>query len=67
MKEKGMYILCCNECGKMYKATKHKDKIGTYVTDFGDELNSCMKCNGSFHVISTADWIADLVFTIKGK
>lgn len=61
-----MYILCCNECGKMYKATKHNN-IGTYITDFGDEIHSCMKCNGSFHVINTADWIADLVFTIKGK
>ena len=57
-----MYLLCCNTCGKMYKATKQGNN---YITDFGDIMNTCM-CGGDITVIKTFDWIADLVFKIKG-
>lgn len=59
-----MYILCCNKCGKMYKAEKQKD---IFITDFGDELENCLLCKGDFTIINTYDWVADLVFTIKGE
>lgn len=57
-----MYILCCNKCGKMYKANKIKN---SYKTDYGDILDNCF-CGGDFTIIDTEDWIADLVFKIKG-
>ena len=57
-----MYLLCCNICGKMYKAKRHGNK---FITDFGDVIDSCL-CGGGFTIIKTDDWIADLVFKIKG-
>lgn len=59
-----MYILCCQECGKMYKATKYNNY---YITDFGDKLDTCLICKGQLDVIQTEDWVADMVFRIKGK
>lgn len=58
-----MYILRCKDCGKMYKANKEGE---VYRTDFNDLIDSCF-CGGELHCIDSADWVADLVFKIKGK
>lgn len=59
-----MYILSCQKCGKMYKATKDNNQ---YISDFGDKLDSCLICKGQLTAIHTDDWVADMVFRIKGK
>ena len=58
-----MYILHCDKCGKMYKAKKLNNK---YVTDFGDVIDKCF-CGENVTAITSEDWIANLVFTVKGK
>lgn len=61
------YILKCPLCGQMYKTDLRNNK---YITDYNDEVtNHCLKCNHKInpHIIRMEDWIADMVFTIKGK
>lgn len=62
-----MYIAQCSNCGAMYKCQKVNEN---YITDFNDNItDKCVKCqkHTKLNIIETADWIADLVFTIKGK
>lgn len=68
------YILRCEHCGKMFKAIEQQatNKGPVYITDYGDRLQdntNCIICGKEtkYTVQVTADWIADLVFTIKGK
>lgn len=68
------YILSCQNCGKMFKCDKENDH--TYITDYGDVFSpdkygnyTCISCKGEMDplVIRTQDWIANMVFTIKGE
>lgn len=68
------FILNCTNCGQMFKCDKTNDH--TYTTDYGDILTpdkygniTCPCCKKEMNplVIRTSDWIADMVFTIKGK
>ena len=61
-----VYILKCCKCGQIYKATS---KNGKLVTDCGDDITDCcVKCKcADRKMIKTDDWIADLVFKIKGE
>lgn len=62
------YIVTCPNCGKMYKTDKQGDK---YITDYGDNITDvCIFCRGNMEkatIIKTDDWIAHLIFTVKGK
>lgn len=61
-----MYILTCPKCGKMFKCTKQGEH---FITDFGDIITDICICCGRHikpHIIHTEDWVANLVFTIKG-
>lgn len=61
------YILKCPLCGQMYKTDLINNK---YITDYKDNVtNHCLKCNHTIQpdIIRMEDWIADMVFTIKGK
>ena len=62
------YILRCSKCGQMYKCIDKQNDI--FITDFGDRIQkSCIKCQSPIdeNILCTQDWIANLVFTIKGK
>ena len=68
------YILRCEKCGKMFKAHTLQQINGqnVYITDYNDKLqdhSNCVICkqNTTYKVLKTQSWIADLVFTIKGK
>lgn len=58
-----MYLLHCQDCGTIYKARKED----TFVTDYGDELDHCLVCEGELDAIHTDEWIADLMFKVKGN
>lgn len=61
------YLLRCPKCGKIYKCTKQNNK---YITDFGDDVtNKCISCNTAMNpiIILTTDWIAELLFKVKGN
>lgn len=60
------YIVKYPICSKLYKCYYN----GKYITDFGDDVtNYCIMCKNKITpiVIRTTDWIADLVFKIKGN
>ena len=69
-----LYNIRCPKCGKIFKTKLHKNG---YETDFGDLLRvrgniiHCLKCEKSFSVtenrIVTEEWIADMIFKIKGN
>ena len=61
------YIIKCSECGKMFKTEKKGNK---YVTDYNDEIkDKCLSCGKKIEpvIMETEDWIANLVFKIKGE
>lgn len=74
-----MYLLRCNNCGKIYKIVDIKDC--TYLvnsqylyTDFGDKIYTgdgymkCLNCGkaSEYELIKCEDWVADKVFEVKG-
>lgn len=63
-----VYILKCTNCGTLFKCLKKQNE--NFITDFGDVLNNtCMHCHHklSSRIIKTEDWIADLIFRVKGN
>lgn len=71
------YIIKCEHCGKMFKITDTKpNPYGRiFITDYGDKFIPhkdkyiCINCKKEFipHILKTDNWIADLVFKIKGN
>ena len=65
------YILQCPKCGQVYKTDLHPTVKGArYITDYNDDVTEkCIKCNSKMtpSIMKTEDWIADLVFKIKGE
>ena len=65
------YIVRCPKCGRMYKTTgKLTSKGLRYITDYNDDVTeNCIICKHKITpiVMETDDWIADLVFKIKGN
>lgn len=65
------YILQCPTCGQVYKADLHPTVRGPrYITDYNDDVTeNCIKCNSKIspYIMKTEDWIADMVFKIKGE
>lgn len=65
------YIIKCPICGQMYKTNLViKNGENHYLTDYNDDVtNKCIKCNHTMDsiIMKTEDWIADMIFTIKGK
>ena len=65
------YIIQCPECGQMYKTDGKPTVKGLrYITDYNDDVTEkCVVCKKKIKpsVIKTEDWIADLVFKIKGN
>lgn len=65
------YIVQCPICGQMYKTEGKPSVKGLqYITDYNDNVtNHCLKCDNKItpKVIKTEDWIADMVFKIKGS
>ena len=67
-----MKLLSCPHCGQMYKIIKQNNV--ELITDYDDKFNKnhpvCIKCNTAFileeNILTTDDWIADLVFKVKG-
>ena len=66
-----MYLIQCHHCGKIYKATGRPSVKGLqYITDYNDNVtNKCIVCKKEMEpiVMKTQDWIANLVFTVKGN
>lgn len=64
------YIVNCPKCGQVYKCTGIQTIKGLrYITDYNDDITeTCIKCKQKItpQVMQTEDWIADLVFKIKG-
>lgn len=74
-------LLRCKGCGKIYKITNEtnidKDYKKYYFTDFGDKiinfcntkLIKCICCNNisNFEIINCEEWIAELVYKVKGN
>ena len=58
------YILSCKNCGRMYKAVDKN--MNEFTTDFGDKIDKCF-CGGEFNFMTTQDWVAKMVFTLKGE
>jgi transcription elongation factor Elf1 len=61
------YLIQCPACGQLYKTDKKENR---YITDYNDDITDhCIKCKNTItpNVIMTEDWIADMVFKIKGK
>ena len=58
------YILSCKKCGKMYKAIDKQ--ANDFITDFGDKIDKCF-CGGDLKFMVTQDWVAKMVFTLKGE
>lgn len=66
------YLTKCPKCGQIYKckATVQEDNKIHYLTDYGDDItDTCIICKKAIKplVMRTDAWIADLVFTVKGK
>ena len=72
-------ILTCPKCNRMFKIIESKvvDKKLVFITDFGDKFvqhnneTTCVCCNNNFSIrnnyITTDDWIANMIFTVKGS
>lgn len=65
------YLLKCPKCGKIYKCFGKVTVKGLkYITDYGDDVtNVCLCCKKevTHDVIHTEDWIATLLFKVKGN
>lgn len=65
------YLVCCPNCGKIYKCSKVTyDEVDRYITDFGDDVtDKCLCCGHNIAptVLTTEDWVADMVFIVKGE
>lgn len=65
------YIIKCPHCNKMYKCDGRVSVKGLqYITDYNDNVtDNCLVCGKKMKpdIIRTADWIAELVFKIKGN
>lgn len=63
-----LYILRCPRCETLFKCAKTLE--GEFITDFGDKLkNNCIHCNNPLDkkIMQTDDWIANLIFKVKGN
>lgn len=72
-------LIKCPHCGTIYKITKTDRENEYLITDFGDKIklnietaeSKCIKCNNSIQVLDnsiiTEDWIANLLFKVKGN
>lgn len=71
-------LLRCDKCGKIYKIVKGEPDNQVFYTDFNDALRideegkiTCLVCGNRYEVLGnnmiTDDWIANAVFTVKGK
>ena len=67
-----MKLIFCPHCGQAFKIVK-EDKY--LYTDFNDRfynkaITNCVKCHKEFNLkdnsLITDDWIADLIFKVKG-
>lgn len=70
-------LLSCEHCQTTYKIVKVDDFVDykVYYTDMGGYFvvagnqTVCMKCNSTLDLdkmIKTEDWIADMLFRVKG-
>ena len=73
-------LVKCPHCNCIYKIidAKKEDNKFIFITDMNGKLKpnenfeyTCIKCKGQFnileHCMKTEDWIANLVFEIKGN
>lgn len=65
-----IFLVQCPECGCVYKCKGVATVRGLrYITDYNDDITeTCVCCKKKItpKAMITEDWIADLVFKIKG-
>lgn len=61
-----IYLVKCQNCGKIFKAHKEGNEL---ITDFGDNItDKCLFCNAkNSKILKTQDWVADQFFRVKGN
>ena len=66
-----IFLIKCPECGQIYKCKGVPTVKGLrYITDYNDDVtNICIRCKNDItpQVIKTEEWVAEMVFKIKGK